>query len=325
MRLTPPDLRLCRVAAAALAVWLSGCQGLRTEAHNEGQPGPIRVWRLTERDGLSVARGYAAAIDLTDPRVELVVTDPDTRHDEPGPRVRLEPTDDWAARHDLTLAINANYFGQIDPQSATARILGLCVSDGKMISPPRTFDGLADPALAWIDGKAVADRITAAQAARAQDAVAGIGGSESAPGGFGLLVDDGRNTANAARVAPHQRHPRTAAGVDAVGQRLLLVVIDGRQPGHSRGMTLPQLADLMIQLGAYDAVNLDGGGSSSFWYADPTAGGTQPLTNRPSEGHFRPVAVHLGIRLHPGAVAIDRPPAIRAGPDPANANANFPE
>jgi Phosphodiester glycosidase len=59
------------------------------------------------------------------------------------------------------------------------------------------------------------------------------------------------------------RNPRTLAGVRADG-KLLLVTVDGRRPGWSVGMTLPEAARLMRSLGARDAINLDGGGSSTM-------------------------------------------------------------
>lgn len=78
------------------------------------------------------------------------------------------------------------------------------------------------------------------------------------------------------------RHPRTAVGVTAEG-KLLLVTVDGRQP-MSAGMTLQELAQLMKQLGATDAINLDGGGSTTL----AIRGGL--ILNSPSEGRERPVA-----------------------------------
>jgi exopolysaccharide biosynthesis protein len=60
-----------------------------------------------------------------------------------------------------------------------------------------------------------------------------------------------------------QRQPRTMAGIDRDG-RLLLVTVDGRQPGTSEGVTIEEGAHLMRQLGAVDAMNLDGGGSSAM-------------------------------------------------------------
>jgi exopolysaccharide biosynthesis protein len=58
------------------------------------------------------------------------------------------------------------------------------------------------------------------------------------------------------------RNPRTLAGVKADGT-LLLVTVDGRRPGRA-GMSLPEAARLMRSLGALDALNLDGGGSTAM-------------------------------------------------------------
>ncbi|MBI4540972.1 MAG: phosphodiester glycosidase family protein [Gemmatimonadetes bacterium] len=58
------------------------------------------------------------------------------------------------------------------------------------------------------------------------------------------------------------RHPRTAVGFNPASQRLWLVVVDGRRRGYSAGMSLPELAGLFEALGATEALNLDGGGSS---------------------------------------------------------------
>jgi Phosphodiester glycosidase len=59
------------------------------------------------------------------------------------------------------------------------------------------------------------------------------------------------------------RHPRTMAGVRRDG-RLLLVTVDGRRPGWSAGVTLQEGARVMRSLGARDALNLDGGGSTAM-------------------------------------------------------------
>ena len=71
------------------------------------------------------------------------------------------------------------------------------------------------------------------------------------------------------------RQPRTLAGVRADG-KVLLVTVDGRRPGWSTGMTLPEAARLMRSLGARDALNLDGGGSTTM-----TVRGE--VVNRPSD------------------------------------------
>lgn len=59
------------------------------------------------------------------------------------------------------------------------------------------------------------------------------------------------------------RHPRTAIATLADG-RALLVVVDGRQPALSVGMSLAELARLLLELGAREAMNLDGGGSTAM-------------------------------------------------------------
>lgn len=78
------------------------------------------------------------------------------------------------------------------------------------------------------------------------------------------------------------RHPRTAAGISADSNYLFLVVVDGRQT-ISRGMSLPELADFFIKIGAYNAVNLDGGGSSTILIRDK-------IVNYPSDGTERKVS-----------------------------------
>ena len=71
------------------------------------------------------------------------------------------------------------------------------------------------------------------------------------------------------------RHPRTAIGKTADG-KLLMVTVDGRQPKISVGMSLYSLADLLLELNAVDAINLDGGGSTTMVVK-------QKVVNKPSE------------------------------------------
>jgi hypothetical protein len=62
-----------------------------------------------------------------------------------------------------------------------------------------------------------------------------------------------------------ERHPRTAVGLRADGS-WVFVVVDGRQPGLSIGMDLRELSQLLLSLNCIDALNLDGGGSSTLYY-----------------------------------------------------------
>jgi hypothetical protein len=102
--------------------------------------------------------------------------------------------------------------------------------------------------------------------------------ADEAVGGFPMLVQGGINvTAGQQGVIESfgpRRHPRTAVGWN--GNRLLWVVVDGRQPDWSDGMTLDELASLFVQMGARHAINLDGGGSTAFVIRGQ-------LVNRPSD------------------------------------------
>jgi hypothetical protein len=71
--------------------------------------------------------------------------------------------------------------------------------------------------------------------------------------------------------------PRTGVGYDRWKQTLIVAVVDGYQPGFSRGMLQEEFADLMIEFGAYEAMELDGGGSATMVLDDE-------IMNNPSDG-----------------------------------------
>lgn len=87
-------------------------------------------------------------------------------------------------------------------------------------------------------------------------------------------------------------HPRTAVGIDADGRKLLILVVDGRS-AVSRGYTMVELADMMTALGAENAINFDGGGSSAMYTRGAT--GAMGLINEPSDGNERLVANAFGV------------------------------
>ncbi|MDR7252331.1 hypothetical protein J2X46_001307 [Nocardioides sp. BE266] len=87
-------------------------------------------------------------------------------------------------------------------------------------------------------------------------------------------------------------HPRTAVGIDADGRKLLILVVDGRS-AVSRGYTMVELADMMTALGAENAINFDGGGSSAMYSRNAT--GAMGIVNEPSDGNERLVANAFGV------------------------------
>jgi len=113
-----------------------------------------------------------------------------------------------------------------------------------------------------------------------------VGEIVQAVGGGPRLVRDGRVSIEAeaegiGAAFVTTRHPRTAVGFNE--QKFFWVTVDGRQPGYSVGMTLPELAALMVELGCQQALNLDGGGSTTFWVRGK-------VLNQPSDRRERPVA-----------------------------------
>ncbi|MDA0841352.1 MAG: phosphodiester glycosidase family protein [Planctomycetota bacterium] len=121
--------------------------------------------------------------------------------------------------------------------------------------------------------------------------VAPVSSARWAVAGFGGLLTDGKILPGQSE----QRHPRTALGLDREGRFLVLVAVDGRQPGYSEGMSTRELAELMLELGCASALNLDGGGSTSMVLRDEH--GELRIMNRPSDRTGpRPVPILFGVR-----------------------------
>lgn len=286
----------CRVVVAFIAVALGA---LTLSPIVSAQP--VVYQQLTRSlpagggTGAGIARCNVATVNLLDPSVQVVTT---ARAAAGAGDAVLTTVPTWRTSVNARLAINANFFGTLP--SSRADIVGLSIRDGIIVSPARQFGAEGDPAIVFgSDRRARISNVAPAGPAGyvgAVQAVAGVGPSNTDNVAGTLLVTDGVNTGATARVDPANRNPRTALGVSADGATLYVVVVDGRNVGSppSVGMTLPELAQLMIELGAHRAINMDGGGSSSFvWQTDS---GTV-VQNTPSDGSFRGVANHLGIRI----------------------------
>jgi len=78
---------------------------------------------------------------------------------------------------------------------------------------------------------------------------------------------------------------------------LILMIVDGRQPGYSQGVNLHELVDMLVAFGAYGGINMDGGGSSTLVVSGPD--NNPRVLNKPIDsnvpGKERAVANHLGI------------------------------
>ncbi|WP_433263499.1 phosphodiester glycosidase family protein [Actinosynnema sp. CS-041913] len=134
-------------------------------------------------------------------------------------------------------------------------------------------------------------RISVDYTAKANDG----GTPKSAIGGNQLLIKDGTV------VAPDDPlHPRTAVGFSADGKKMFLLTVDGRQAPFLLGLNLRDIASMLKEMGAHNALNLDGGGSSTMLARTP---GTDAVVveNTPSDGGERPVPNGLALYAPEGS------------------------
>ncbi len=106
-----------------------------------------------------------------------------------------------------------------------------------------------------------------------------------------MLLKDGNDAPVTHNISGIQ--PRTAMGTDRTGKTVYLVTVDGRQSA-SAGMSLGELRNYMREIGCYNAVNFDGGGSTTFVSKHPQES-QATLKNVVSDGAMRKVANAVGI------------------------------
>ena len=112
-----------------------------------------------------------------------------------------------------------------------------------------------------------------------------------AVGGREFIVRDGATSISPRPPLADELHPRTALGITVAGD-LVMATVDGRQSGYSTGVDLEELAELLLSRGVVQALNMDGGGSTTVAVrlpGDPEVS----VVNRPSDGYERAVANSL--------------------------------
>ena len=305
---TVPMLAFAMLAWSALA-WSEAPVEAATSAMTAR---PYRIERFQRSGPLA---GVVARIDLGNPRVEVRVALTDDRDpDGTGPCVgQLETVSQAARKHDFDLTINASFFAAPVARESEGRLLryyvGSCTHPvGWHISAGRTVT------------KPAGERLRAALVIDAEGRAAIVENLREPPAktryavsGNTLVLKDG---ALPVRENDAARHPRSVVGLSRDGKTLFLVAVDGRQAGgdgpsltgqeYSRGATYAELGELMRELGAWDALNLDGGGSTALVVKD-AATGVFSLANQPSDRALnkwpiaieRPVADVIGVRLKP--------------------------
>ncbi|HEY4298170.1 MAG TPA: phosphodiester glycosidase family protein [Paraburkholderia sp.] len=233
----------------------------------------------------TISRATVMRIDLRAPGVSVETTS------HSGPLMTTSETiSQFAARTGVRLAINANFFA---PCCATTpepkSIIGLLVSHGQVVSPLTSDPTQSEAVLAITrQGRAY---ISEAPQISPQD----LKLIDTAVSGSAILLKNGQDISAQSpnEGDPLNPNPRTLVGLSQQGRFLYFVVIDGRIAGYSTGTTNAQSAQLMKAIGADDAINLDGGGSTELVRADRT--GVPFIVDTPSGGAERLDASAIGV------------------------------
>jgi exopolysaccharide biosynthesis protein len=240
------------------------------------------LYGITARPRL---RFWALRIDTSDPALEIVISPKEAvggvfeTNAIPATSVSR-----FVERFDCIAGINTAPFYPVSTEEGEKRsIVGLTVSNGVVVSMPvARYDAL----VFYTDG---------GMAIENQGALRDVSALWNVAGGFYAILKDNALTERALSEQGGKRHPRSAAGIH--GHILYLLVIDGRQLA-SAGATEAETALILQRLGAVDAINFDGGGSTAL--ALRAQSGGVSVVNRPVHGFMfgkeRAVATCLGIR-----------------------------
>lgn len=192
------------------------------------------------------------------------------------------------------------------PVAGAERTAEVVVTDGQVtaVSQKPGAGAIPDDAVVLLGRGEGADALGSLTAGDTVDVAyqprTGDGGPmpRTAIGGRELLVVDGEPQDWEGR-GNNEAAPRTAVGFSRDGQEMFVLSVDGRQ-ADSGGATLTELGVMMADLGAHNAVNLDGGGSATLLARAPGADGVE-LVNDPSDGWERPVPNGLAITAPVGS------------------------
>lgn len=266
------------LASIAFGSWLAS-----------GDRSPIAATEIAdgviyERLILDDAVAHLVSFDLSNPCLSLTTTA--VRSDG---TVDAQKTTSWAREQGAIAAINSNFFFPYranrpweDPtpvEGEAVNILGTIKREGEQaISQPRDFPRIRNRV--WVG----ADGIPNIDVELADDAVVAVTGQER-------LLEAGQIVGH-----PSENYSRTVVGIAEGTTQMWWLVVDGKRPGYSVGVTLDEAAEFLRSVGATDAVALDGGGSATLVADDGS--GVRMLNatrNQTIPDRERAVANHLGL------------------------------
>lgn len=229
-----------------------------------GEKSVIRIYSLDEND----YKGILALITILDPKTITIALAENQIYSNG------ETTREAALRHNAILGINAGGFMS---ENGKIRPLGTTVLDGE----PITLSPSTDLIFVGFDhnGNLIGERISSTEKIQELNI---INGASFLP----IILKDGTRQSIPSNWR-NLKEPRTIIGNLENGD-LVFMVIDGRKEGWSNGITLEEAQDKLLELNTLNAYNLDGGGSSTFYF-------NGRVLNKPSLGYERKVVTNLLI------------------------------
>ncbi len=251
-------------AASAADTWTDVIPGVRYLHRVTTTPRPLRI--------------HVLIVDVSNPRIRVGTL---IKNEYPGPDGG-ETVSGKARRHGALAAINCDYFSSGTTEDHIPQ--GISIHDGLLIPGSGHVTGR----LSWVLNGSTLESFMGVYATT-YPYTPEPWMFQAASGGPRLVRDGAISIENTSGLpSAYSLNPRTALGISQDRRTLILAVVDGRQPGFSEGMTGPEMGQLLIEMGAYQGMNFDSGGSSTFYL-------NGAVRNRPSDGSERRVANALAV------------------------------
>jgi len=293
------------VASLLLVAWVTSSsipfQGVTHLTQNETTPRPVSI--------------HIVKVKLRQPGLRFKLTAPS------GPLETVRQTTlDFIGQEKAQLAVNVHFFVPFPSRDPNASLVGLAASNGNVYSafekPAQSYAIVADAPAINIDrknraalvhrdpadpsGKRVRERVNLYNAISGSaqiitNGVKTIPTYRDAAHPDGLLTPGGPGNYSNQKSWYDVPNARTVAGLSRDNRTLILFTVD--RAAGSQGMTLSEVADLLIRDHAvYNALNLDGGGSTTLAMQEPKTR-RYAVINTPSDANGRAVASSLAIFL----------------------------
>ena len=245
------------------AVEVDSASAVTTATTYESTTASISLESRTSGSGDEALAWFVASVAVTDAKVVRSAFAEDTF----GENITETPST-IASAHDAVLAINGDYYG--------FRSTGIVLRNGVVHRDEPARDAL----VLYTDGRVeVVDETTTSAQELLEDGawnVLSFGPAVVVDAAVPDGIEDVEVDTNIGNHSIQGQQPRTAVGARENGD-LVLMVVDGRAEGYSRGVTLPELGQLLLDEGCVTGYNLDGGGSSTMLFDGE-------LVNRPRGG-----------------------------------------